>query len=104
MNSPLVSVICTSYNHGKFIQDALDSVINQTWGSIELVIIDNGSSDGSAGRVEEWILEMEKTAFPERVAEDAKADEAAAEAAGEIDAEGEPVESGSDAGGRTAAS
>lgn len=56
MTSPLVSVICTSYNHGDYVQDALDSVVNQTWPSIELVIIDNGSSDGSADRIRDWMI------------------------------------------------
>lgn len=57
MDFPLVSVICTSYNHGEFIQQALDSVIGQSWRYLEIVIIDNASSDSSADRIHEWSLQ-----------------------------------------------
>lgn len=55
MDSPLVSVICTCYNHGEFIREALDSVAWQHYDNVELLVIDNGSSDCSGVRIGEWI-------------------------------------------------
>lgn len=44
---PLVSVIMPSYNHEKFISEAIESVLNQTYRDIELIIIDDASKDKS---------------------------------------------------------
>ena len=44
---PKVSVILTSYNHGKYIREAIDSVLNQTYADFELIIWDDCSSDDS---------------------------------------------------------
>lgn len=44
---PLLSVVIPSYNHEKFIGKAIDSVLNQTYKNIELIIIDDGSKDSS---------------------------------------------------------
>lgn len=47
MNTPLVSVIVTSFNHAKFIGSALDSIYAQTWKNIEVIVVDDASTDGS---------------------------------------------------------
>jgi glycosyltransferase involved in cell wall biosynthesis len=52
---PLVSVICTCYNHEKFVFDALNSVVNQTYSNVELFIIDNGSQDNSVEVIQNWL-------------------------------------------------
>ncbi|QLF94154.1 glycosyltransferase [Pseudomonas sp. ABC1] len=49
---PLVSVIVASYNHGAYIEDCLNSVLDQTYPSVELLVIDDGSSDDSVERIE----------------------------------------------------
>jgi alpha-1,3-rhamnosyltransferase len=46
-NLPLVSVLLPSYNHEKYIEKAILSVINQTYKNIELIVIDDGSTDSS---------------------------------------------------------
>ena len=44
---PLVSVIMPSYNHEKYISEAIESVLNQTFGGFELIITDDASIDRS---------------------------------------------------------
>lgn len=44
---PKVSVLLTSFNHGKYIREAIDSVLNQSFSNFELVIWDDASTDDS---------------------------------------------------------
>lgn len=46
-SQPLVSVICLCYNHQRFIEDSILSVLNQTYPNIEIIVVDDFSSDGS---------------------------------------------------------
>ncbi|GAB3512957.1 hypothetical protein GCM10027341_54450 [Spirosoma knui] len=45
---PWVSVICTCYNHDRYVRQALQSVVEQDYPNVELIVIDNGSQDQSA--------------------------------------------------------
>jgi glycosyltransferase involved in cell wall biosynthesis len=45
--TPLVSVWMPSYNHARYLPDAIESVLRQTLRDFELVIADDGSTDGS---------------------------------------------------------
>lgn len=54
-DQPLVSVVIPCYNHEQFVQDCIQSVIDQTYKNIELIIIDDGSNDGSVAKIEEMI-------------------------------------------------
>ncbi|MFC3124176.1 glycosyltransferase [Pseudoroseomonas globiformis] len=42
---PLVSVIITSFNYGKFVEDAINSVLRQTFRNLEVIVVEGGSSE-----------------------------------------------------------
>jgi len=42
-----VSVVLNCYNHERYIGEAIESVLAQTYDDFELILIDNGSTDGS---------------------------------------------------------
>jgi glycosyltransferase involved in cell wall biosynthesis len=44
---PTVAVVVPCYNHARFVKRAIESVFSQTYRQIELVVIDDGSTDGS---------------------------------------------------------
>lgn len=45
---PLVSVICLCYNHERFVREAVESVIHQTYPNIQIIVADDASTDASA--------------------------------------------------------
>ncbi len=44
---PKISIVTPNYNHGKYLEESINSVINQNYPNLEYVIIDGGSSDNS---------------------------------------------------------
>ena len=52
--SPTVSVVIPTYNRGRLLSQTLDSVLAQTYRPIEVVVVDDGSTDGAGQVVEEW--------------------------------------------------
>ena len=47
VNQPLVSIIINNYNYARFLRDAIDSALNQTYDRTETIVVDDGSTDNS---------------------------------------------------------
>lgn len=56
MSLPIVSVICICFNHEAFVEAAIMSVVKQTYKNIELIVINNGSTDNSEKIIKRLIL------------------------------------------------
>lgn len=48
MTTPLISVVIPFCNHKRFLEEAIKTVLDQTYTPVELILVDDGSSDGSA--------------------------------------------------------
>ncbi len=57
---PLVSVVIPCYNHAQFVQESIQSVIDQDYDNIELIIIDDGSKDNSVEVIQQMIPACEE--------------------------------------------
>jgi len=53
--SPLVSVLIPAFNHERFVQRCLDSVLEDPYPAKELIIIDDGSTDATGERIADWV-------------------------------------------------
>ena len=47
LDLPLVSILINNYNYGRFLTEAIDSAIAQTYSHIEIIVVDDGSTDNS---------------------------------------------------------
>jgi glycosyltransferase involved in cell wall biosynthesis len=66
-SSALVSVVVPAYNHEQYVELALRSVLEQDYGPIELIVLDDCSKDGTADVVREFVNRADVTARFERV-------------------------------------
>lgn len=62
-SSPLVTVICSCYNHSEYVLKSLDAVTNQTYPNVELIVVDDCSSDNSIEIIENWTRNKPKVLF-----------------------------------------
>lgn len=53
--TPLVSVIIPTYNRAKFVVEAIESVLNQSFQNYELIVVDDGSSDGTRQALQPYL-------------------------------------------------
>lgn len=56
-HNPLISVLVCNYNYGKFVKEALDSILAQSYSNIEVVVVDDGSIDDSVKVLDDYISE-----------------------------------------------
>ena len=54
IEQPLVSIVIPCYNREKYISDAIDSALAQTYSNIEVIVVDDGSIDGSVDVVRQY--------------------------------------------------
>jgi glycosyltransferase involved in cell wall biosynthesis len=62
MKNGILSVLMVCYNHALHIREAIESVIQQTYKDWELIIVDDGSNDGSVFIINEYLQ-----SFPEQI-------------------------------------
>lgn len=53
-DQPIITVIITTFNHAQFLPAAIDSVLSQDYPQIELIIVDDGSTDDTANIVTQY--------------------------------------------------
>lgn len=53
-STPLVSVLLPTYNHEKYVAEAIESVLNQTYKNIEFLVADDGSTDGTVDIINKY--------------------------------------------------
>ena len=78
--NPLVSIVVCNYDYGRFLGEAIESALGQTWPAIEVVVVDDGSTDDS--------LEVARR-YPVRIVSQANAGVARARNRGAGEARGE---------------
>lgn len=54
MTGPLVSVIVPVYNVERYLPQCLQSIVEQTYSHLEIILVDDGSTDGSPAICDEW--------------------------------------------------
>ena len=61
--NPLVSIICLAFNHEKFVVETLNSVVEQNYQPIELIIVDDCSTDNTKLVINNWLLSHPEVQF-----------------------------------------
>jgi glycosyltransferase involved in cell wall biosynthesis len=51
---PLISVIIPAWNAADFLPEAIASIRSQTYAALDVIVVDDGSTDGTAALIEEW--------------------------------------------------
>lgn len=66
MNSPLISIIIASYNASKYLDECLQSVLEQTYINWEAIIVNDGSTDNTKQVVKKWIKQDSRFKYYEK--------------------------------------
>ncbi len=60
MQKPIVSIIISAYNAEKYIEQTIQSVLSQTWQPLEIIVVNDGSTDNTQKIVERFISQSVK--------------------------------------------
>ena len=55
-SGPLVSIVICNYNYGRFVGSAIRSALAQTYRPVEIIVVDDGSTDSSRAAIDEFVL------------------------------------------------
>ncbi len=66
MSRPLISVIMAVYNGERYLEEAIESVLNQTYSSIEFIVVDDGSTDSTPQIVQSYGTRLTYASQPHR--------------------------------------
>jgi glycosyltransferase involved in cell wall biosynthesis len=82
--SPAVSVCIPCHNAASYIGQAIDSILDQTWQAIEIIVVDDGSTDGSSTILDTYAPSRLRVIHQENRGQCAAANRAFAEAQGDL--------------------
>src|SRR5688572_3746734 len=63
MDKPLVTVICLCYNHERFVREAITSVLSQTYSNLQVIVVDDKSTDKSVDAIRDKIAPYGEITF-----------------------------------------
>lgn len=64
MKPPAVSVVMANYNYGRYLPAAIESVLAQSWTNLELLIVDDGSTDNSVEIISRYLSDGRARLIP----------------------------------------
>ena len=60
MCEPLISVIVPAYNAEAFLDQCLESIVAQSYSHLEILVVDDGSTDGTGSLCDQWARRDER--------------------------------------------
>ncbi|MDR2648920.1 MAG: glycosyltransferase family 2 protein [Clostridiales bacterium] len=69
----MVSIVMPCYNKGLYIGEMLESIINQDWDDIELILVNDGSTDNTSEVIESYIPRIKARGYKLRITDQANA-------------------------------
>src|SRR5947209_447543 len=83
MTRPVLTIAINNHNYGRFLADAVDSALAQTYSEVEVVVVDDGSTDESSEVIRQYGPSV-RAIFQERQGHAAALDTGLGAASGEI--------------------